>query len=263
MLNVAGLNEWRFALRNLVLKDFRVRYRNMAMGILWSVVNPLVMLGVMTFIFTCVRAVSSETAFFPVFVLIGLVAFNLFSRSVSTATASILANADLVKKVAFPRALIPLSAVLSQLMDGLVMVCLLFVFVLLFRVPVTAYYLWIPVIYGVEFVFILGVSMFTSAMDVYYRDTRYIVESGLTILFWLTPIFYSVDMIARSVPLWALRIYLLNPLAGCVSAMRSAVLEASHPDAKMLGAAAAVSLAMLVVGVFTFEIMQKRFADYT
>ena len=262
MESLRDLQPWGFALKNMISKDFRVRYRNMALGMLWSVINPLVMLGVITFIFTYVF-VRSQMPFFPVFVLIGLVSYNLMSRTITTGTVSVTQNAPLVKKVAFPRMLIPLSAVISQLLDGFIMLCLLVVFIFVFRVPVTFNYLWIVPAYLVELLFILGVSLFTAALNVYYRDMQYLVESILTVMFWLTPIFYPVGTIAENLPPWVYNVYLLNPMAGCVNTVRRAILYNSAPDWHAFGMAIAMSLGLLLVGTLFFQWMQRQFADYS
>ena len=260
MKSLEHVRHWHYALRNLAAKDFRIRYRNMALGILWSVINPLVMLGVLTFIFSYVYP-AAGVKFFPVFVLLGLVGFNLFSRCVTQGTVSVLENAPLVKKVAFPRLLIPLSAVISQLMDGLIMICILAVLIVVFGVPVTWHYLWLPLIYLVEIAFILGVSLITSALNVYYRDMRYLVESGLTILFWLTPIFYPLSAIKNNLPSVVYYLYLVNPLAGCIHSTRLAVLEGKGPDPFAFGIAVGVTVATLLTGLIMFEVLQKKFAD--
>jgi ABC-type polysaccharide/polyol phosphate export permease len=234
----------------------------MALGLLWSIINPLVMLVVLTFIFTYVYPSQSQRVF-PVFVLLGLVVFNLFSRTVITATVSVQENASLIKKVAFPRQLIPFSVIVSQMLDGIVMVVLLMAFVLFFRVPVTPHFLWLAPVYAVEFVFIVGVSLITSSLNVYFRDMRYLVESAMTILFWLTPVFYPLELIRKNLSPLVYHIYLLNPLAGCVDASRRAVLEATAPDAMVFGVAAGVTAVTAVSGLLLFNVLQRRFADFT
>lgn len=252
---------WRFALRNLIAKDFRVRYRNMALGILWSVINPLVMLGILMFIFSYVHP-SAGRPHFPVFLLLGLVGFNLFSRSVTQATVSVVENASLVKKVAFPRWLIPVAAIVSQLLDGMMMVGVLGAFILFSSVSLTTGILWLLPIYLVEVLFIFGVGLLVAALNVYYRDMRYLVESGLAILFWLTPIFYPLEAVYANLPRAVYGLYLLNPLAGCIHSARRVVLEASPPDGIALGVAAGTALAFCLVGAMAFRRLQRRFADY-
>ena len=262
MRTLIHLKTWRFALRNLVAKDIRVRYRNMALGMLWSVINPLVMLGVIVFVFTYVFP-RSRAPFFPVFVLIGLVLYNLMSRTVNTATLSVTNNASLVKKVAFPRILIPFSAVISEFVDGAVMLGLLGFFVLLFKVPITLSFLWMIPVVLIVLLFVIGLSMITSALNVFYRDTEYLVGSIFTIMFWLTPIFYPLQKIHESLPDWCYALYLFNPMAGCINTARRAILQSAAPDAVALGMAAAVAVTAFALGVTLFETMQRRFADYT
>lgn len=252
--------ERRFALRNLVLKNLRVRYRNMALGMLWSVLNPLVMLGVLVFVFSYVYPQPARPAF-PIFVLIGLVHFNIFSRILAAATNSVVEHSALVKRVAFPRMIIPLAVVLSQLPDVLILVGLLGIFVALFHLPWTWMFLWVPVILLVELVFVTGMALLFSALDVYYRDMLYIVESGLTILFWMTPVFYPITYIHENLPRFCYDLYILNPLAGCVDATRRAILDHAPPDSDAFVAAIVVAVLTLVFGIYAFEKLQRKFAD--
>jgi lipopolysaccharide transport system permease protein len=252
----------RFAIKHLVLKNFRVRYRNMALGVVWSVLNPLVMLGVLVFIFTYVFPNPGDQTFFPIFLLIGLVHYNSFARMISASTLSIVENGLLIKKVAFPRIIIPVTTIFSQIIDVLVLMALLTVFVLIFQVPIGWSYLWIFASMGVQLVFTLGLAFITSSLHVYYRDMMYIVESGLTILFWLTPIFYSLDFIYTKLPTWLYGLYILNPLCGSIHMSRLSILQQGQPDVIAAGIALCVSLATFVTGVIMFQTLQRRFADY-
>lgn len=249
----------RFALLNLVLKDFRVRYRNMSLGFMWSVLNPLVILGVLSFVFTFIF--KQDQPYFPVFLLLGLVAFNFFSLCLSAVTPAIFDNAALVKKVVFPRIVIPVSVVLSQLIHVLIQLLLLGMFILIFSVPITRMYLWMPVLYFIELLFVLGVSLICCALCVYFRDTRYLVESGLSILFWFTPIFYSLANMHDSLPKAIYAMYLCNPLAGCIEAARRVVLHGVAPDMISLAFAAGIAVATLVLGIAVFSRLQRNFAD--
>ena len=252
----------RFVIKHLVLKNFRVRYRNMALGVVWSVLNPLVMLGVLVFIFTYIVANPGDHEFFPIFLLIGLVHYNSFARMISASTLSIVEHGLLIKKVAFPRIIIPVTTVFSQLIDVLVVMALLTVFVLIFKVPIGWSYLWVFASMGVQIVFTLGLSFITSSLHVYYRDMMYIVESGLTVLFWLTPIFYALDDIHTMLPTWLYGLYIVNPLCGSIHMSRLSILQQGQPDAIAAGIALGVALATFVIGVITFQTLQRRFADY-
>lgn len=253
----------RAAIKHLVLKNFRVRYRNMALGVLWSVLNPLVMLGVLVFVFTYLHPYKGDdNGHFPIFVLIGLVHYNIMTSILAASTLSIIEHTILVRKVAFPRIIIPLSKVLSHLVDVGVLVGLLLVFVLFSGIPLTWHALWMPVAVLVELVFILGAAFILSSLAVYYRDVMYIVESSMTMLFWLTPIFYPLSLIHERLSPGLFGLFVANPLAGCIDASRKAILNGMNPDLPSLGIAAAVAVTTLVVGIFTFQNLQSDFADY-
>jgi lipopolysaccharide transport system permease protein len=254
------LHKFRFALLNLILKDFRIRYRNMSLGILWSIINPMVMLGVLIFVFTYVYPREGEQ-YFPIFVLLGLIAYNFFSMSITVATTSIVDNAPLIKKVIFPRIILPLSSVFSQLIHFVIMCGILVVFLLIFQVSWSWYMLWLPVIYAIELMAIVGLSLICSSLNVYYRDVQYLVTSIMTVLFWFSPVFYSLTNAHQNMPSLMYGIYLLNPLAGCIDGTRKVILQQMHPDFVALGIGAAASLVFFTFGIFLFQRIQYNFAD--
>ena len=258
--SINGLWAYRFALHNLVLKDFRIRYRNMSLGILWSILNPLVMLGVLVFIFSYVYP-NRTVDHFPIFILIGLIGYNFFSMCVSSTTSCIIDNAPLVKKTIFPRIILPLSVVLSQVIHFVIQLGLLALFILIFRVPVTWSYLWLPVIFVVELTFVAGLCLVCATLTVYYRDVLYLVQSAMTILFWFTPIFYSLTTVHQNLPPSLYGAYILNPLAACIDGARKAILSDCAPDTVAFSVAASVAVFFLGLGVWLFERMQKNFAD--
>ena len=254
------LHAYRFALQNLILKDFRIRYRNMSLGFLWSVVNPLIMLGVLVFIFTYVSPLQS-IPYYPVYVLAGLIVFNGFSLCIAAATGSIVDNAPLIKKTIFPRLLLPLSVVLSQAIQVAIQWLLFALFMLIFRVPPSITWLWLPVIVGVELLFIVGASMICAALNVYFRDMLYVVQSGLTLLFWFTPIFYSLTLVHERLPFALYGAYILNPLAGCTDAVRKVILLGQAPDFVAFGFAVVIAAGTFLFGLSLFQRLQRNFAD--
>jgi ABC-type polysaccharide/polyol phosphate export permease len=249
--------DYWFLIRNLVAKDFKVRYRNMSLGVLWSLLNPLIMMGVLTFITTQIFANSSMKNY-PLAVLCGLVPFNFFSLAWLTGTGSLVENAGLLKRVPVPRHIFPIASVLSNCMHLLIQISLLLAGVLIFGRGVTVQWLWLPVLWSMEILFVLGLALMFSAINVYVRDTRYVVESATTILFWLVPIFYSFSSIPQKFRL----VYEFNPVAALVMMMRTVLLEGRAPLTSTLRNLIVVSLLTFITGWFVFARLKRRFYEY-
>ncbi|MEI6970009.1 MAG: ABC transporter permease [bacterium] len=252
---------YRFALWNLVLKDFKIRYRNMSLGVAWSVLNPLVMLGVLILVFSYIRLTSRPHENFAVFLLLGMIPLNFLSMTLPPATNCIIDNAALVKKVIFPRHILPISVVLAQIVHVLIQVGILLIFLLFSRIAPTATWIWVPLIFLVELGVLIGCGMILSAANVYYRDTLYVVQSGLTVLFWFTPVIYPLSIVKLSVEPWLFNVYLLNPLAGIIDSLRRVILYDQPPEVLTLGLSTVVAVLLLGVGWLVFSKKEPYFAD--
>lgn len=245
-----------YLLENLVLKDFRIRYRNMSLGVLWSLLNPIVMMGVLTFVFT--KLFPNPDKQFPVFLLCGLVPYNFFTIAWISGTTSIVDSSGLVKRVPLPREIVPVASVLSNCLHLLIQILLLLSLVLVFGNGVNIHWLWMPLLWALEIIFVCGLALITSTLNVYIRDTRYVVESINTVLFWLVPIFYSFEFI----PSRYAELYRLNPLAAMVLCLRSILLQGVSPHPPTLVKFAGVSCAVFVAGLLVFRTWKHSFYEH-
>jgi ABC-type polysaccharide/polyol phosphate export permease len=249
--------DYLFLIRNLIAKDFRVRYRNMSLGMFWSLLNPLVMMTVLWFVWTRIFT-NNAIPHFAVFALCGLVPFNIFSISWSIGTTSLIDNASLIKRVPVPREIIPIASVLGNCVNMSAQIALLLVMVLIIGKTPNWYWLWLPYLWGFEIVFTCGLVLLFAGLNVYIRDIRYVVESTNVVLFWLVPIVYPTSMIQpQYVP-----IYHYNPIASMVIALRNIMLDGTAPQGHIIRNLTCVSIAMFIFGLWAFRKLQAKVYNY-
>lgn len=225
----------------------------MSLGLLWSVLNPLIMVVVYTFVFT--QIFKSTIPHFPLFVLSGLIPFNFFAQSWMSATNSIMENSSLVKRTAVRRELFPIAGVLSNVLHLVLQLLMIVALVVYLGVGFSPHWFWLPLVWGLELLFIIGLGMATAAINVYVRDTRYIVDSICLVIFWLVPIFYTFEMVPQEYA----DLYQYNPVAALVLASRRVIFDAQAPHAALLWKLTLVSLISLALGVFVFRRLKRGF----
>jgi ABC-type polysaccharide/polyol phosphate export permease len=214
------------------------------------------MMALLTFIFTQIFSQAAGAAF-PLSVLCGLVPYNFFALSWGSGTMSLLDNAPLVKKVPVPRQVFPIASVLSNCLHLIIQIALLLLSIIVFGRGINIHWLWLPLIWGLEIIFVTGLVLTFSALNVFIRDTRYVVECSNTLLIWLVPIFYSFSLI----PVRYRELYQFNPVAALVLMMRNILLDGTAPLPSTLSRLAFSSFVMLCGGWFIFEKLKKRFYE--
>jgi len=244
-----------FLLQTLVEKDFKVRYRNMSLGVFWSLLNPLVMMTVLTVVWT--KIMGNKIPHFAASVLCGLVPFNFFTLAWMASTTSLVDNAGMIKRLTAPRVIIPISVILGNCVHFAIQIALLLCVTVISGSLPNVNWLWLPLVLFFEVVFICGLGLMFSVLNVYVRDTRYFVESCNLILFWLVPIVYSFSVIPEQYK-W---LYGINPLAALVFIMRRILIEDVAPGSALVNLALS-STFILAIGTFVFYRLSKRLYDY-
>ena len=266
MINrIKELYDYRELIRNLVTRDLKVRYRNSVLGILWSLLNPLLMTIVFTVVFTLM--LRSDIPDYPVFFMCAYLPWSFLSDTVVGGTNSIVGNAHLIKKVYFPREVLPLSDVLSGLVNFLLALIVLFGMILVFRVELTASVLLLPVVIAAQILFILGLVFFLSTANVFYRDTQHIMQVVMQAWFFLTPIFYPITIIPENANILGLTVNLqlwvrrLNPMASLVAAYRDILFRGAVPGLDFLFRTIITCVVIFVIGYLIFCRYSKVFGE--
>mgnify|MGYP000112007035 CR=1 FL=1 len=257
MLTSALGRFWRYRdlVANLVLRDLRVKYKGSSLGFAWSFLHPLLMAAVYTLAFQYVVRIQVEH--FPVFLLAGLLPWTFFVGAVSLATGSVADNAPLVRKVAFPRMVLPLSAVLSQFAQFLLMYAAVVpVAAALGVAPSLALVALVPLV-GLELVFVSGLALIGATAYVHFRDTRHLLDVLMQVWFWATPIVYPLDLVPERFR-WIAE---LNPMTLVVESCHVVVLDHAWPPAAWLAALTAWAVAALGIGGWLFLKHERRFAE--
>lgn len=260
-LQLGALWEYRELLYFLSWRDVKVRYKQTVLGVLWVVLQPLVSMAIFTVLFGVLLDVDSGEVPYPVFALTGLLPWNYFSQALNRSSASVVNSSHLITKIYFPRLVIPLSGVVSSLVDFAIAFGVLAGLMVIYRTVPTMGLLLLPVLVLLAMVTALGFGLWLSALNVRYRDVNYLLPFLIQIWMYVTPVVYGSNLIPKR-----FRFLLsLNPMTGVVEGFRWALLGPAavgdYLSAPLLGISVGVSLVVLVSGAFFFRSMERKFAD--
>lgn len=273
---LAELYRYRELLMNLVLRDIKVRYKNSFLGFLWSLANPLVQVATITIVFEYILKQGAAKQSYSAYLLCAFLPWTFFQMSVLDASMSILMQSPLVKKTYFPREVLPVSIVLSNLVHFVLGMLVFFAYVLIWlRAPVLVTWLLLPVLMLIQLMFNLGVALFVSALNVFFEDVKYLATVLMNLLYFALPVMYTIetvywtDRIPSAYRPLLLKLYYLNPLAFLMTAYRKILLEPAGndlaPDLPMdyryLALAAVTSLVVFVAGYAFFNKRKWYFAE--
>jgi ABC-type polysaccharide/polyol phosphate export permease len=255
-----NLIERRSLLFQLVRRDFEQRFVGSAIGWIWGLIHPLVLLTSWTFVFQIVmKAPSPSNAPYPLFLFAGMLPWLLFSETVQRSATSLLDQANLITKTVFPSEVIPVSVFLSSLVSHALAVVLMICATGVVLNRVSIFVIFLPLFVALIGLLGVGLGWIVAALHVFLRDTAQVLSVALTFWFWLTPIFISEDQFPAKA--WAHYLLAANPMTYLVRAYRAVLIDASLPDPSDLGIALLFAVAMFVAGGLFFRHMKRGFAD--
>jgi lipopolysaccharide transport system permease protein len=257
-MNFRELWKFRELLYFLTWREVKVRYKQTAIGVVWAVIQPLFTMLVFSLFFGRLAKIPSDGIPYPVFSLGGLVIWTFFANGLSQASNSLVTNSNLISKIYFPRLTVPVSAVLSGFIDLAIALVLLLGLMMWNHIHPGIRALWLPAFFLLALATALGAGFWLAALNVEYRDVRYIVP--FLVQFWMfaTPIAYPSSLLHDS---WKRTLYGFNPMVGAVEGFRWALLGAPYSPDRMFVASAAVAVFLLISGALYFRRMEKTFAD--
>lgn len=253
---IKELWNYREMIVSLVKRDLKGRYKGSFLGFFWMFLNPLLQLAVYTVVFSTIMRMGIEK--FYLFLFVALVPWIFFSTCLSGGTGVVLSQQDMVKKIYFPREVLPISFTLSQFINMILSFVVIFIVVLFSGIEINFIaWLYLPIIMLIEFILALGITYIVSALNVFYRDLQQIM--GIISMAWmyLTPIVYPVDL----VPEQFVKLFYLNPMTSIIIAYRDILYYGRIPEMNMLLNAVVMGIAFLVIGQLVFSKLSRRFVE--
>jgi lipopolysaccharide transport system permease protein len=248
---------YRDLLFNWAKREIKVRYKQSLLGVAWAILQPLSMTVVFTVVFSLFARIPTEGIPYPIFAYSALLPWTFFANALSFAVPSLVTNMNLVTKIYFPREIFPLASTLASFFDFLVASLIFFGMMVYYGVVPSPLCLLVPLVLVVQVALTVGIALLASAINVFYRDVRFVIPLSVQLWMYASPVIYPVS----AVPQWLLPFYMLNPMAPIIDSYRRIILKGNIPDWNYLGLAALISGLLLVVGYGYFKRVEMKFAD--
>lgn len=247
--------QYRELLKTNVKKEIRGRYKNSILGVMWSFLNPLLQLAVYSIIFGALLAGGDKT--YPIYICVALIPWTYFTTAITQASFTIIGNGDIIKKVYFPREILPISVVTSGAVNFIISTIIILAFVIFSGMGLSWYILLYPFVLLVQYILLLGIAFIVSSITVYFRDLEHIIGIILLAAFYGTPIVYKLEQLPANLQI----IMQLNPMTHIINGYRDIFYYQQMPNIKILGILLAISVVITIIGYFIFKKLQKGFAE--
>ena len=238
-------------------REIKVRYKQSVLGVAWAILQPFSMMVIFTVIFSFFVKIPTDGVPYPIFAYSALLPWTFFASSLSFAVPSLVNNMNLVTKIYFPREIFPLAAIIASFVDFLVASVIFIGMMIFYRVPLSLTLLLVPLIVLIQIILTVGVVLFASALNVFYRDVRFVIPLGVQLWMYATPIIYPLSLVPERLKPF----YMLNPMVGVIDSYRKVILSGQWPDFSSLGLAAAISVALFLGAYWYFKNAEMEFAD--
>lgn len=250
------LYQYRELLKTNIKKEIRGKYKGSFLGVLWSFVNPLLMVLVYAIVFPYIMRFQEDN--YLIFLIVAIIPWTFFTTVIAQGSITVRTNANIIKKVYFPREILPISVVLSGLVNFFISCIIIFAFLIGSGIGLSLHLLLLPVIALIQFMLSLGLVFIISAVNIYIKDVEYIVNFIISLLFYATPILYNINMFEGSA---LANVLVLNPLTHIINAYRNIMYYKAMPDFKALSIVAIISFLVMVIGYKVFKKLEKGFAE--
>ncbi len=250
-----NLYNYRELLKTNVKKEIRGKYKNSFLGVLWSFLNPLLQIAVYAIVFPLILRNTQEN--YVIFLCCGLIPWTFFSTAISRSAFTMVENGNILKKVYFPREILPISIVTSEAVNFLISTIIIIVFVLFSGLGITKYIIFYPIVFLAQYLLLIALSFIVSSICVYIRDLQHFIGIFLQLLFYGTPIVYAVDTIPENFK-WILNI---NPMTYVINGYRDIFYNQTMPNINALLILIVAVLIAIVIGYIIFNKLQKGFAE--
>lgn len=255
LLSLPFLN-YKYLLAQLVLREIKARYKQSIMGYAWIIFNPLIQLLVYYFVFSIIFKFPTSGIPYPIFLFIGLLPWIYFQTSLSSSALVLVDNANLLKKVNFPREVLPYSVILAKSIDLFFSSLLLIAFIIFYNLPLSSTTFYVIPFFILQIILMSGLALLLSAANLFYRDIQYVTNLMLLMWMYLTPVVYPISLVPENY-LW---LYRLNPMVGIIESYRAAIFN--YPfDIQAILSSIVVSLILFIFGFWIFKKSEKVFAD--
>lgn len=250
-----ALYDYRELLKTSISKDVRGKYKNSVLGILWSFLNPLLQIAVYALVFPLIMRNSIPN--YTVFICCGLIPWTFCTSAINRTSFTMVENGNIIKKVFFPREILPLSVVTSEAINFIISTLIILAFVIAYGMGISKFIIFYPVVLLVQYILLIGISFIVSSVTVYFRDLQHFIGIALQLLFYATPIVYIPD----AIPLEFQWIIKYNPMTYIINAYRDIFYYQQMPSLMSLAGILILGIVICLVGYFIFNKLQRRFAE--